>query len=313
MAADGTLAIYMGDDSTPGCIYKFVPSAKVNRGVRAANADLLDSGTLYAAKFNADGSGQWLELTQGKNGLVAGASDPGNVTQGPQTATAVDFTSQADVLIQTKAAARVAGATLMDRPEWISAAPDGSLFVTLTNNSGRRVVDAANPRVQNRHGHIVRWEEAGDAPDATTFRWALVVQAGDPTLATPTGNLVGDIVGDTFSSPDGIGVDPAGRLWVQTDMSVPGSSGVSGVSNVATFGNNAMYHLDPATRRSSRFLVGPVGCEITGLTWTPDLRTFFVNIQHPTLAWPSAGQGNSLPARSSTIVVRRNDGQPVGA
>jgi secreted PhoX family phosphatase len=201
----------------------------------------------------------------------------------------------------------------MDRPEWITVAPDGTVYATCTNNSSRAVTDAANPRVQNRHGHIVRWQELGNAPDATAFTWELVLQAGDPSLVTAAGNLAGNLVGDTFSSPDGIGVDPAGRVWVQTDMSVPGSSGVSGVSNVATFGNNAMYWIDPATRESRRFLVGPVGCEITGLTWTPDLRTFFVNIQHPTLAWPSNVQGNSLPARSSTIVVRRNDGQPVGA
>ena len=304
MAADGTVALYMGDDSTPGCVYKFVPSRRVDRANRAANANLLDSGTLYAARFNADGSGQWIELTQGRNGLVPGATDPGNLTQGPQTPTTVNFLTQSDVLLNTKAAARVAGATLMDRPEWISVAPDRSIFVTLTNNSGRAVVDAANPRVQNRHGHIVRWQETGDAPQATSFRWELVVQAGDPSLVGS--NLVGNIVGDTFSSPDGIGVDPAGRVWVQTDMSINSS-------NVGTFGNNAMYQLDPATRQSKRFLVGPVGCEITGLTWTPDLRTFFVNIQHPTQAWPSNVQGSSLPPRSATIVVRRDNGQPVGA
>ena len=313
MASDGTVAIYMGDDSTPGCIYKFVPSAKVQRFQRAANAELLDTGTLYAARFAADGTGEWVELTQGKNGLVAGATDPGNVTQGPQTPATVDFMTQADVLINTKAAARVAGATLMDRPEWIAVAPDRSVFITLTNNSGRKVTDAANPRVENRHGHIVRWRETGDAPDAKTFRWELVVQAGDATLANATGNLVGNIVGDTFSSPDGIGVDPAGRLWVETDMSVPGNSGISGVTNLDTFGNNAMYALDAATRVSKRFLVGPVGCEITGLAWTPDLRTFFVNIQHPTLAWPSNVQGNTLPPRSSTIVVQRVDGGVVGS
>jgi uncharacterized protein len=156
LAADGTLAIYMGDDSTPGCIYKFVPTGKVNSSNRAANTDLLDTGTLYAAKFNADGTGQWIALVQGQNGLVAGATDPGNTTQGPQTATPVDFNTQADVLINTKAAARVAGATLMDRPEWISVAPDKRVYITLTNNSGRAVTDAANPRVQNRHGHILR-------------------------------------------------------------------------------------------------------------------------------------------------------------
>jgi uncharacterized protein len=312
-AADGTVAIYMGDDSTPGCIYKFVPRAKVTAGNRAANASLLDDGTLYAAKFNADGTGQWLALVQGTNGLVVGASDPGNTTQGAQTPVTVNFATQADVLLQTKAAARIAGATLMDRPEWISVAPDRSLYVTLTNNSGRAVTDAANPRTQNRHGHIVRWRETGDSPAATGFTWEVLLQAGDPSLASAAGNLVGNINGDTFSSPDGIGVDPAGRVWIQTDMSVPGSSGVTGVSNVATFGHNAMYHLDPVTKKSLRFLVGPLGCEITGLTWTPDLRSFFINVQHPTGTWPSSLQGNALPPRSATVVVRRTDGRPIGA
>jgi secreted PhoX family phosphatase len=217
------------------------------------------------------------------------------------------------VLLQTKAAARIAGATLMDRPEWISVAPDRSIYVTLTNNSGRAVTDAANPRTQNRHGHIVRWRETGDSPAATGFTWEVLLQAGDPALASATGNLVGNINGDTFSSPDGIGVDPAGRVWIQTDMSVPGSSGVTGITNVATFGHNAMYHLDPVTKKSLRFLVGPLGCEITGLTWTPDLRSFFINVQHPTGTWPSSLQGNALPPRSATVVVRRTDGRPIGA
>ncbi|NDU78566.1 DUF839 domain-containing protein, partial [Actinomadura sp. DSM 109109] len=178
-------------------------------GDRSANANLLDSGTLYAARFNADGSGEWLPLVQGQGGLVAGAVDPGNVTQGPQPATTIDFLSQADVLLNTKAAARVVGATLMDRPEWISVAPDRHGSTTPTNNSSRQVTDAASPRPQNRHGHIVRWREVGESPAARRFSWELIVQAGDATLANAAGNLVGNIVGDTFSSPDGIGVDPA--------------------------------------------------------------------------------------------------------
>lgn len=308
-AADNRIAFYMGDDSTPGCIYKFVPSRAVTPNNRAANADLLDTGTLYVARFNGDGSGEWRELTQGKNGLVAGAVDPGNITQGAQTPTVVNFATQADVLIDTKAAARVAGGTLMDRPEWITVAPDKAILVTLTNNSGRAVTDPANPRVQNRHGHILRFKETGDSPLATSFSWSLVLLAGDPSLTNTAGNLVGNIVGDTFSSPDGIRVDPQGRLWVQTDMSIPGNSGVTGQTNEQVFGNNGMYQVDPATRKSQRFLVGPVGCEITGIAYTPDLTTFFVNIQHPTKAWPEAGK----QPRSSTIVVRRTDGKPVGA
>jgi uncharacterized protein len=313
LGSDNTLAIYMGDDSTPGCIYKFVPTEKYNASDRAANTNLLDAGTLYAARFNADGTGQWLALTQGENGLIAGATDPGNETQGPQPDTTIDFATQADVLLNTKAAARVAGATLMDRPEWLTVAPDGTVYCTCTNNSSRAVTDAANPRTQNRHGHIIRWTEDGNVPGATAFRWSIVLQAGDPSLTSTAGNLAGTINGDTFSSPDGIDVDPQGRLWVQTDMSIPGTSGVSGKTNVDVFGHNAMYHVDTASGASTRFLVGPVGCEITGLTYTPDLKTFFINIQHPTGTWPSSVQGNTLPPRSATIVVRRTDGQPVGA
>jgi uncharacterized protein len=313
LGSDNTVAIYMGDDSTPGCIYKFVPSAKFNANDRAANTNLLDAGTLYAARFNADGTGQWLALTQGQNGLVVGATDPGNDTQGPQPDVTINFATQADVLINTKAAARVAGATLMDRPEWITVAPDGAVYCTCTNNSSRAVTDAANPRTQNRHGHIIRWTEDGNVPGAMAFRWNIVLQAGDPSLASTAGNLVGNINGDTFSSPDGIDIDPQGRLWVQTDMSIPGNSGVSGRTNVDVFGHNAMYHVDTTSGASTRFLVGPVGCEITGLAYTPDLKTFFINIQHPTGQWPSNVQGNTLPPRSATIVVRRTDGQPVGA
>lgn len=303
------VAFYMGHDGTPGCIYKFVPSAAFSRSNRSANTNLLDTGTLYVARFNADGTGEWRALVQGSNGLVCGATDPGDVSQGPQTPKIVNFATQADVLIDTISAARVAGGTVMDRPEWITVAPDNSsVYCTLTNNSSRKVVDAANPRVTNRHGHIIRWKEAGNSPLATTFTWEIFVLAGDPSLASGGANLVGDIKGDTYSSPDGIRIDPQGRLWVETDHSIPGTSGVSGKSIEDVFGHNAMFYVDQVTKQSKRFLVGPEGCEITGIAYTPDLKNFFINIQHPTKAWPVAGQ----QPRSSTIVVRRTDAQPVG-
>jgi uncharacterized protein len=306
MDAANNMALYMGDDSTPGCIYKFVPSAKVTPNNRAANANLLDAGTLYVAKFNADGTGNWIALVQGQNGLVAGASDPGNTTQSttPPTPVIVNFNTQADVLIETKAAARIAGGTLMDRPEWITVGPDKKIYVTLTNNGGRAVTSESNPRTNNSHGHIIRWSETGNSPTATTFNWEIFLLGGDPRLTSSSHK--GNINGDTFSSPDGIAVDPKGRLWVQTDASTS-----SATTN--TFGNNAMYYLDQTTKQSTRFLVGPTGCEITGLAYTPDLKTFFINIQHPTGTLPSTLQGNTYPPRSSTIVVRRTDGKPVGA
>ncbi|CAB3699999.1 PhoX family protein [Achromobacter pestifer] len=303
------VAFYMGDDGTPGCIYKFVPSKPYDPANRANNSTLLDEGTLYAARFNDDGSGNWVELAVGKNNLIVGAIDPGNYTQvrptDVPTNTLIDFNSQADVLINTKAAARVAGATLMDRPEWITVGVDKTVYCTLTNNSSRRRTSAANPRVTNRHGHIVRWKERGDSPLATTFEWELLLLAGQDAADGAASNITGNIKGDEFSSPDGIRVDPQGRLWVQTDSG-------TGTDITDIFGNNSMYYIDQKTGESKRFLVGPLGCEITGIAYTPDLTTFFINIQHPNRAWNTLRAGGG-DARSATVVVRRQDGKPVGA
>ena len=310
--ANNRVAFYMGDDSTPGCIYKFVPDRAYSTSNRASNVDLLDYGTLYVARFNADGTGEWRALVQGQNGLVANAADPGNVSQSttPPTPTIISFNSMADVLINAQSAARVAGGTLMDRPEWITVAPNHqAIFVTLTNNSGRRVTDNPNPRVTNLHGHILKFREDGDSPLATRFTWEIFLLAGNPNLAEA--NLKGNINGDYFSSPDGLRIDLQGRLWVQTDHNLTGNAGTlngTAVNMTQAFGNNSMYHVDQTSKASKRFLVGPTGCEITGIAYTPDLRNFFINIQHPTGNWPVSGQ----PPRSSTIVVRRTDGQPVG-
>jgi len=301
------VAFYMGDDGTPGCIYKFVPSKPYDPSNRANNMNLLDEGTLYAARFNDDGSGNWVELTHGKNNLTLNAIDPGNFTQvrpdQPPPTAIVNFADQADVLINTKAAARVAGATLMDRPEWITVGVDKTVYCTLTNNGSRMRTSAANPRVNNSHGHIVRWKERNDSPLATTFEWELLLLAGQDPADGAAANVTGNIKGDEFSSPDGIRVDPKGRLWVQTDAGTG-----SGVTSI--FGNNSMYYIDQETGESKRFLVGPQGCEITGIAYTPDLTTFFINIQHPNKGWNTVA-GND--ARSATVVVRRTDGKPVGA
>ncbi|SSW69837.1 hypothetical protein AVE30378_03686 [Achromobacter veterisilvae] len=307
--ANNRVAFYMGDDTTPGCIYKFVPSKPYNPANRASNMGLLDEGTLYAARFNDDGSGNWVELTVGKNNLTAGATDPGNFTQLATgtviTGTIVNFNTQADVLVNTQAAARVAGATLMDRPEWITVGVDKTLYCTLTNNGGRQRTSAANPRANNSHGHIIRWHERGDSPLATIFEWDLLLLAGRDAADGVAPNLTGNVNGDTFSSPDGIRVDPKGRLWVQTDAG-------TGTSTTDFFGNNSMYYIDQKTGESKRFLVGPLGCEITGIAYTPDLTTFFINIQHPDTDWNTLRAGGG-DARSATVVVRRTDGKPVGA
>lgn len=301
---DNNLAFYSGDDSTPGCIYKFIPNKKYNPNDRKANKNLLDNGTLYVAKFNGNGTGEWLELTQGKNGLIKGAKDPGKYTQGvkPPRPKTIDFNDQADVLIHAYEAGRVAGGTLMDRPEWITVGPKKDIYCCMTNNSGRINTNSANPRIFNKHGHIIRWHEDADKATSLTFRWEMFLLAGNKKETLP--HLKGEIIGDAFTSPDGIRIDPKNRLWVQTD-------GVS--KDNAMYGHNGMYYIDQETHESKRFLVGPYGCEITGIAYTPDLKNMFVNIQHPTKEWPSNQQTNNLPPRSATIVIRHKDGKPVGA
>jgi secreted PhoX family phosphatase len=309
LAADKRVVVYMGDDERFEYIYKFVSRRPFAPGDREANRRLLEDGTLYVARFDAAGAGEWLELAHGKSGLDAAAG----------------FASQADVLIDTRNAADRAGATKMDRPEWIAVHPaSGEVFCTLTNNSqrgeaDRAGTDAANPRAANVFGHIVRWRERGRDAAASRFEWDVFVLAGDPEH--PSADKRGTIKGDAFGSPDGLWIDARGVVWIQTDV----STSALNEGDYARLGNNMMLAADPATGEVRRFLTGPNGCEITGVITTPDGRTMFVNVQHPgetasersdpakptaVSAWPG-GPGSARP-RSGTVVIRKLDGQAIG-
>lgn len=304
---DGRAVVYMGEDARFEYIYKFVSRDRIQSGGARANTTLLDHGTLYVARFDADGSGEWLPLTHG---------------QGPLTA-ANGFADQGDVLIKSRQASDALGATKMDRPEWIDIDHQGWVYCTLTNNSNRGTgrnpgTDAANPRAGNSMGHIVRWKEDGDF-DSTRMRWNHFVLAGDP--ANTRAEARGNVQGDLFACPDGLWTDARGLLWIQTDM----STSAMGKGDLARLGNNMMLAADPATGEIRRFLTGPRGCEITGATATPDGRTLFINIQHPGESpsersdpadpgkystWPS-GQPGARP-RSATVVIRKRDGGVIG-
>ena len=286
-AGNGAAVIYMGDDQRFDYIYKFV-------GANAWQSDLdagrspLDQGTLYVAKFNDDGSGTWLPLVQGNGPLTAENG----------------FADQGDVLIKARMAADALGATPMDRAEWTTVHPTtGEVFVTLTNNTRRTEGDAANPRSPNRWGHIIRWTESD--PAAATFAWDIFLLAG------PGDGVDGSTVSsaDQLGSPDGLWIDYNGRMWIQTDGGQPDGS------------NNQMLMADPATAELKRFLVGPVDCEVTGVTMTPNGRTMFINIQHPgdsggadnpteTSTWPDGV--NAGRPRPATVVIERIDGGVVG-
>jgi hypothetical protein len=295
---------YSGDDSRFEYIYKFVSAAPWAEGTRG---EILDEGTLYAAKFNADGTGEWLALAPGQNGLT-----PEN-----------GFADLADILVNTRLAADQAGATKMDRPEWGTIDPaTNEVYFTLTNNTRRTQVqvDAVNPRAENNFGSVVRWKEAGEDFTGTSFTWDLFVLAGTKSSSAVMGKtaLNDD---NMFACPDGIWCDPQSRLWIQTDM---GDIGPEQKGPLEPFGMNQMLAADPRTGEIRRFLTGPWGQEITGVITTPDGTTMFVNVQHPgghgtpeQFAAGDYGSGfpdyNGTPPRSATLVITREDGGVIGA
>ncbi|MEQ9508247.1 MAG: PhoX family phosphatase [Alloalcanivorax xenomutans] len=293
LADDGRMAFYFGDDTRGEYIYKFVPRDRYRADDPAANRELLDHGTLYVAVFHDDGRGEWRPLRHG---------------QGPLNA-ANGFPDQAAVLINARGAADLLGATRMDRPEWVAVRPGSrEVYVTLTNNDERGVddgqpVNAANPRPRNLHGQILRWRERDNDPAATVFDWELFLLAGYPAGGEAPAHQWGTIQGDVFSSPDGLWFDPAGRLWIETDYDDESP-------DHQAMGTNQLLCADPDSGEVRRFLVGPRGCEITGITGTPDGRTLWVNVQHPGISYP-ASDGHTRP-RSTTVLITRDDGGEIG-
>ncbi|AEH85330.1 PhoX family protein [Mesorhizobium opportunistum] len=262
VARDGRVVFYLGDDERFDYVYKFVTKGTFNANDRAANKDLLDDGTLHVAKFAEDGSVEWLPIVFG---------------QGPLTAEN-GFAGQADVLIETRRAADLLGATKMDRPEDIQPnAVNGKVYVMLTNNSKRKAdqVDAANPRAENAFGHIIEISEEGGDFAAAKGRWEVLLKCGDPSVAD---------VGATFSTattangwfgmPDNCAIDSAGRLWVATDGQGPKATGrTDGLWAVDTEGS--------ARATSKLFFRVPIGAEMCGPLFAPDDQTAFVAVQHP--------------------------------
>ncbi len=111
--------------------------------------------------------------------------------------------------------------------------------------------------------------------------------------------------------------------------SLTASSGTIATGTRSTFVGAVL----PETRLA-RFLVAPVGAEVTGLAESADGKALFVNIQHPgenteaigtsgafthTSTWPGNGGGLAAPygpagrPRSSTLIITKNDGGRIGA
>ena len=286
---------YSGDDSQNEYIYKYVSRDRYRP--QRSDGRLLDDGTLYVARFNPDGSGDWLALDYDNPDFQRACEAAG-----------IRFADQGEVLVNTRLAADIVGATKMDRPEWGAVHPDtGDVYFTLTNNSSREQAIPSNPRTPNAYGHIIHWREASRDFAGTRFNWDLYLLAGpESDSRSPAGRALDG--SNIMASPDGLWFDDEGRLWIQTDMS--GSQLRTG-----PFGNNQMLVSDPRNGETRRFLVGPLGAEVTGITATPDFRTLFVNIQHPgegstsknfTSSWPD---GTGRRPRSATVIISREDGK----
>lgn len=329
LARDGRVAAYMGDDEKFEYLYKFVTRDRFDPQHPEANKDLLDHGTLMVARFDADGRGEWLPLVHDESG-------PLNSRAG--------FRDQGDVVLETRRAADLLGATPMDRPEDVEPSPvTGRVYVSCTMNRDRSAAgghealngrdadlapNAANPRPHNEFGHILEIIEHDDDAAAMSFRWEVVLLAGDPHAADGRvlaryEDLAPGRVGphDTWyagftdasllsplACPDNLGIDPQGRLWIVSD------------TDDHALANNGCFVVP--TQGCARGMLrqiasAPIGAEICGCEFTPDGTTLFLSIQHPGEGgsidapishWPDGGDA---PARSALVAVRRDDGMPL--
>ena len=306
VSKDGRYVIYMGDDERFEYVYRFVTAARFDPANPRASRDILDDGTVSVARYNADGTLDWLPLIHG---------------QGPLTAEN-GFASQADVLIEKRRASDLLKPTRMDRPEDVEASPaTGKVYVMLTNNGNRgaKQVDAANPRANNLFGHIIEMTPPDGDHAAPQFRWDILVRCGDPAIAA---------VGATFSTettrngwfgmPDNLAFDNQGRMWIATDGNTRKRTGrTDGLWGLETEG--------PLRGTSRHFYRVPLGAELCGPFFTPDDETLFVAVQHPAeggsadaistfeepiTRWPDFKPG--MPPRPSVVVITKRGGGKIG-
>jgi uncharacterized protein len=357
------LAVYMGDDSRGEYIYKFVSTktwsaADANPVDRITTGDTyLDAGKLYVAKFNSDGTGGWVELST-SNPLISGFA---TYPFADQADICVNSRLAADAVGATKMDRPEWCSTNVANGEIYFTLTNNSNRRIEPSSSSQVAPDSANPRVYsdikngsstqtgNPNGHVLRLKEGSVGNAATSFTWDVYVFGAESSAAPGTVNLSNLTDDRDFSSPDGLVFSPStGIMWIQTDdgaytdvtncmmlAALPGTVGDGGKKTLSyTKADKTTLSVDtyvgkaPGEDKLKRFLVGPVGSEITGLCETPDGKAMFINIQHPgettaqaniadptkyTSQWPAnAGYGAGKRPRSATIVITKNDGGKIG-
>lgn len=307
VSSDGHLVVYSGDDNRFDYQYKYVSGGTVTDETAVFGSPLMSDGTLYVARFDEDGTVAWLPLVHGEGPLTAENG----------------FNSQADVMIDTRIAADLLGATPMDRPEDAQPGPNGTAYIMLTNNTRRKAdqVNAANPRPDSSFGHIIEIKEADGNHASTTGTWSILVKCGDPSIEEVGAQWNPETSENGwFGSPDNCAFDADGRLWISTDQ---GSSwGKTGKSD-------GLYGLETdgdLRGHSKLFFRCPVGGELCGPYFHDSGETLFLAVQHPgtdgtkdlkgfernstfedpATRWPDFD--DAMPPRPSVVVVTKQGG-----
>ncbi len=316
VAANGRVAVYMGDDERFDYLYKFVSQGKFNSSksssARAANKKLLTSGSLYVAQFTGnspvseitgggelpadglfDGTGAWIPLVIDGVSQVAGFSND-------------------EVLVNTRLAADAVGATKMDRCEDVQPnLATGAVYVVCTNNSNRGIDDnegasEPNPRNENRDGHVIEIIEDNEDATSTSFGWSILLVCGDPAVNTSTyfAGFPADKV-SPISCPDNVAFDDDGNMWLATDGAPSVIGYCDGLFKVPLTGSERGH--------VQQFLSVPRESETCGPVIHSKEAMVYVAVQHPgeegtwdaqTSFFPDYVAAGTTPSRGKAALPR---------
>ncbi len=223
---DNKVVVYSGDDHKFEHLYKFVSESSNN----------FEKGTLYAADLE---NNRWLPIDLKKSPVLK-----------------QHFSNHTDLMINTRKAAKILGASKLDRPEDIEIHPHtGDVYISLTNNEKRN----------NYYGQILKLSEKNKNHSSLEFTHESFVMGGEYSK---------------LSCPDNLAFDLNGNLWVTNDM----KGQHIGKAPYEKFGNNGLFVIPTVGERAGEVIQvasAPIDAEFTGPCFSPDYKTLFLSVQHP--------------------------------